>query len=106
LLGMPSLKRAFELLVGQRRPLRLHRVARRVISELEERGLETEAAEVESWLPSASPSEPSMDTSEKRPVLPTHCPSCGAAVRPDEIEWLEDNTAECAYCGSPVRAQS
>jgi hypothetical protein len=36
-------------------------------------------------------------------VLPTHCPSCGAALRPDEIEWLDESTAECAYCGSPVR---
>jgi hypothetical protein len=105
-LGMPSLKRAFELLAQQRRPLRLHRVARRVISELEERGLEREAADVESWLNNASFHEPSTDTSEKRPVLPTHCPSCGAMVRPDETEWLDDITAECAYCGSPLRAQS
>lgn len=104
-LGMPSLKRAFELLVQQRRPLRLHRIARRVISELQERGLESEATEVESWLDNASPSAPSMDAPAKRPVLPTHCPSCGAAVRPDEIEWLDDITAECAYCGSPLREQ-
>jgi hypothetical protein len=105
-LGMPSLKRAFELLVQQRRPLRLHRTARRVISELQERGLETEAAEVEGWLNHAAPSEPTLDAPEKRPVLPTHCPSCGATVRPDEIEWLDAITAECAYCGNPLRAQS
>ena len=33
----------------------------------------------------------------------SHCPSCGASLRPDEVEWLDDVTAECAYCGSPVR---
>jgi hypothetical protein len=104
-LGMPSLKRGFELLVQQRRPLRLHRNLRRVISELQERGLETEAAEVERWLNHAAHSEPSIDSPEKRPVLPTHCSSCGASVRPDEIEWLDDITAECAYCGSPLRAE-
>jgi hypothetical protein len=103
LLGMPSLRRAVELLVELRRPLRLHRVARRVISELQERGLETEAAEVKGWLNNASPSEPSIDEPTKRPVLPIRCPSCGATVRPDEIEWLDDITAECAYCGSPLR---
>jgi predicted Zn-ribbon and HTH transcriptional regulator len=103
---MPSLKRAFELLARQRRPLRLHRIARRVITELSERGLEREAAEVESWLNHASPSAPSMDAPTKRPVLPTHCPSCGAGVRPDEVEWLDDATAECAYCGSPLRGES
>jgi hypothetical protein len=104
-LGMPSLKRAFELLIQQRRPLRLHRIARRVISELSERGLESEAAEAESWLTHESPSAPSVDEPAKRPALPTHCPSCGAGVRPDEIEWLDDITAECAYCGSPLRGE-
>ena len=105
-LGVPSLKRAFELLAQQGQPLRLHRIARRVISELNERGLEREAAEVKSWLNHASPSEPSVDEPFRRPVLPTRCPSCGAMVRPDEIDWLDDITAECAYCGSPVRAES
>jgi hypothetical protein len=104
-LGMPSLKRAFELLIEQKRPLRLQRIARRVILELKERGLEREAAEVESWLNNASPFAPAKDAPTKRPVLSTHCPSCGAAVRPDEIEWLDDITAECAYCGSPLRAE-
>ena len=65
--GMPSLKRAFELLAEQRRPLRLHRIARRVITELSERGFEREAA---------------------------------------EVEWLDDATAECAYCGSPLHRES
>jgi hypothetical protein len=99
-LGRPSLRRAVELLVEQRRPLRLHGVARRVISELQDRGLETEAAEVKGWLNNASPS---IDEPTILPVLLTHCPSCGATVRPDEIEWLDDIAAECAYCGSPLR---
>lgn len=105
-LGMPSLQRAFELLGQQRRPLRLHRIARRVISEMREHGLDREAAEVESWLVNASPSAPSEGPAIKRPALPTHCPSCGAAVRPDEIEWRDEVTAECAYCGSPLHAES
>lgn len=105
-LGMPSLQRAFELLVQQRRPLQLNRNARRVISELQERGLETEAAEVERWLNHVAPSEPSIASPERRTILPTQCLSCGATVRPDEIEWLDDFTAECAYCGSPLQAES
>lgn len=99
-LGMPSLKHALELL-EQRRPLQLPRIARRLISDLKERGLDGEAAEVESWLKNAPPSQPSIEAPAKRTMLPTHCPACGAGVRPDEIEWLDDVTAECAYCGSP-----
>ena len=105
-LGMPSLKRGLELLSQQGSFLRLRRVKRHLINELHERGLETEAAEIEAWTgtPEASVAEIEVkETQVKRPVLPTHCPSCGAAVRPDEIEWLDEVTAECAYCGSTIR---
>jgi hypothetical protein len=107
-LGMPSLKRGLELLAEHGRFPRLHKAGEHVVAELHERGLQNEAAEIETWLKSVLPSMPSFDSLErpsKRPVLPTHCPSCGAAVRPDEVEWLDDITAECAYCGSPVREE-
>ena len=102
-LGMPSLRRGLELLAEREQFLRLQNAGRRVISELKERGLDKEAAEIETWLRTRLPSETSLDVPEKRPTLPTHCPSCGAAVRPDEVEWLDESTAECAYCGSPIR---
>jgi hypothetical protein len=35
--------------------------------------------------------------------LPSHCQACGAAVRPDEVEWVDEQIVECAYCGSPIR---
>jgi hypothetical protein len=107
-LGMPSLKRGLELLSQHRRFPRLHKAGRRVVAELNERGLQNEAAEIETWLRSVLPAMPSLDLTErpsKKPALPTHCPSCGAAVRLDEVEWLDEATAECAYCGSPVREE-
>jgi hypothetical protein len=86
--------------------LKYRRNVKRVLSELESRGLKAEAAEITAWLSSIAPGITEADTeppSAKRPQLPTHCPSCGAAVRPDEVEWLDEVTAECAYCGSPIR---
>ncbi len=105
-LGMPSLERGLELFAQRGQLPRLHQAGTRVVSELNERGLKKEAAEIEAWLKAALPSVPTFGASPRRPVLPTHCPSCGAAVRPDEVEWLDEVTAECAYCGSPVRAES
>jgi len=105
-LGMPSLKRGLDLLAQSGRHLRLHRARRQLISELHERGLTKEAAEIESWHKTDSSPLPTPDETEartKRPILPTHCPSCGAALKSDEVEWLDDVTAECEYCGSPVR---
>jgi hypothetical protein len=93
-LGMPSLKRGLELLAQRGQLPRLQQDGMRVISELNERGLNKEAAEIEAWLKTVSPVVPSLESSLKRPVLPTHCPACGAAVRPDEVEWLDEVT-EC-----------
>jgi hypothetical protein len=108
-LGMPSLKRGLELLAQRRQLPKLHQAGTRLIRELNERGLKAEASEIETWLKTILPSTPSAASPKsppKRPILPTHCPSCGAAVRPDEVEWLDEITAECAYCGSPFREQS
>lgn len=105
-LGMPSLKRGLELLAERNQFPRLQKAAERVIPELRERGLKDEAAEIESWLATVLPSisaPGAPETPSKRPALPAHCPACGATVRPDEVEWLDDQTAECAYCGSPLR---
>ncbi|HXQ35620.1 MAG TPA: hypothetical protein VN843_16505, partial [Anaerolineales bacterium] len=84
----------------------LQKAGSRVLTELNEQGFTNEAAEIAAWLKTILPSMPSLETKEvltKRPILPTHCPSCGAGLRPDEVEWLDDVTAECAYCGNPVR---
>lgn len=105
-LGMPSLKRGLQLLAQRGLDLKYRRNVKRVLSELESRGLKAEAAEITAWLNGIAPGVTEVDTEPppaRRPVLPTHCPSCGAAVRPDEVEWLDDVTAECGYCGSPIR---
>jgi hypothetical protein len=105
-LGLPSLRRGLELLAQHGNLHRLHQAARRVIGELRARGLTSEASEIEDYLLTLSASAPVVGgepAPAKKPQLPTHCPSCGAALLPEEVEWLDDVTAECAYCGSPVR---
>jgi len=105
-LGIPSLKRGLSLLAQRKQLPRLHKAGMRVIAELKERGLNNEAADIDAWLKSMLPPTPDMDTQPLpaiKPILPTHCPQCGAAIRPDEVEWLDKITAECGYCGSPVR---
>ena len=104
-LGMPSLRRGLELLAKRKQFPRLKQAGQQAVSELNERGLQREASEIESWLNNVLPAVPSPASPVKRPILPIHCPSCGAGVHPDEIEWLDDVTAECAYCGNQLRAE-
>jgi hypothetical protein len=107
-LGMPSLKRGFELLAQRKQFEHLRKAGQGVMAELNQRGLTRESAEIEACLNSSLLAIPATETGAtpaKRPVLPTHCPQCGAALRPDEVEWLDQSTAECAYCGSPIREE-
>ncbi len=104
--GLAHVKRGLSLLAGRADWAALHHAGKRALAELNERGLGKEAAEIEAWLEATLPAGRAMfaeHTARQKPQLPTHCPSCGAALRPDEVEWLDESTAECAYCGSPVR---
>jgi len=106
--GIARFRSGLTLLASQQRFARLRSLGEGIEAELCERDLETEAQEiealVESNLPFAASAEPIAPA--KKPLLPTHCPSCGAGMKPYEIEWLGDLTAKCAYCGSPVRGNS
>ncbi|MBI5944140.1 MAG: hypothetical protein HY864_07215 [Chloroflexi bacterium] len=102
--GVAHLRRGLTLLEAQGRIPRMQAFGQRAVSELKARGLTAEAEEIAALIQvPASHETPTEPVAAKRPILPTHCPSCGGAVRPDEVEWLDDITAECAYCGSPVR---
>lgn len=105
--GLTTLRHGLTILASQGRIHRMRVMGQRVIEELHTRGLNAEAEEIASLLSGSFPKEIPTETFTitKRPVLPTHCPSCGAALKPDEVEWIDDNTVECDYCGSPVRGE-
>ena len=105
--GVTHFRSGITLLATQQRYHRLRKAGGRIVDELRKRGLNAEANEVESGLRNndQAPAEKVAPAPQKRAILPTHCPSCGAAMRPDEVEWLDELTAECDYCGSPVRAE-
>ena len=45
------------------------------------------------------------DGSEMKTVrLPEKCPSCGAALSYETIDWVGPLEAKCTYCGGTVRA--
>jgi len=104
--GLAQLKQGLSILVERADWRQLQRDGRRVLAELHESGMAEDAAEVERWLAATLPAMPAIQSapsSGHKPVLPTQCPSCGAALLPDEIAWLDDMTVECAYCGNPIR---
>lgn len=105
--GVVHFRSALTLLGTQQRYHRLHKVGGHLVEELRERGFHAEADEVESVIRNNDQAPVREEAVVSRiAILPTHCPSCGAAVRSNEVEWLDEFTAECDYCGSPIRADS
>ncbi len=107
--AVDDMKNGLKMLAERGRWGRFQRAGQRAVAALRQAGMKTEADAVLEFLKTNSLSggfDPeAVSTVKRRPLLPTHCPSCGAAIEPDEIEWMDEATAECDFCGSPIRAQ-
>ena len=88
-----------EMLANASRWVVLRHAGERAIATLEAQGEEALAAEVrqalERWLAQAPPPPAARQAAQ---ALPARCPSCGAPVHPDEVEW-QHGVPLCAYCG-------
>ncbi len=104
-------RRGLGILAEHRRWLALRRQAERVARILRERGDPLHADEITAWLrgqpvPAQEPTAPAPGPSaSKPPRLPLHCPSCGGPVDPRDVEWVDEGTVECNYCGGMIRAE-
>ncbi len=104
-----EIREGLELLAEMGRWRILRAAGERAVAELHQHGMTQEAEEVAAWLHDALAGAPrdaitAPGSTARPPLLPTHCPQCGGSVHSDEIEWMDSHTAECAYCGSPIRA--
>jgi hypothetical protein len=107
--GYQQIKRGLSIIAQRGNFQRLNKVTHRIINELKQHDMNKEADELATWLKAALPigfTPAVAPQALKQAPLPTHCPSCGAPVRPDEVDWLDEATAECAFCGSPVRGEN
>jgi hypothetical protein len=107
--GMDLLRTAVDLLASAGAVGILGQIVRISVSELNSLGLKKEAEVVRIYASQKAPGwemEPAREpAATAKPVLPVRCPQCGGAIRPDEVDWIDDRTAECAYCGSPLRPE-
>lgn len=77
----------------------------RIVQELEAKGYHDLAVELRaeaSALLGGSVGPPPERV--ERAALPTRCASCNGPVRADQVVWIDERSAECAYCGSVVEA--
>ncbi len=105
--GMAHLQQGLSLIATRGNWQRLYAVGGRLEGELKQRGLKAEAAQIEAMVKGKLPAgfTPAGGPDAKL-VLPTNCPGCGAPVRADEAERVDERTVECPFCGSMVRAEN
>jgi hypothetical protein len=103
--GMQLLRTGLGILLTAGAVRRIRQITTAAAYELDRLGHAPEAAEVRKFLADLpAPAESAAPPAEPvRPTLPTHCGQCGAIVRTDEVDWIDAQTAECAFCGSPIR---
>lgn len=82
---------------------RLMAAGPRIADELRTAGFASEAQTFLDALGSAGAS-PSTSASAAPwpPRLPPKCPSCGGIVHPGEVEWADEHSVLCDYCGSVI----
>ena len=109
--GMENLKQAFDVLAQKSEWMRLIRARSRAVDQLRQNGLEQEASEIEEYLSDRIPDEisdqinrgPINPISKAIAMLPVSCPGCGVPIRSDQVDWVDEITAECPYCGKIMR---
>jgi len=101
---------ALRLFLSARRPRKVRRLLPKMVAALEKHGRHEEAEKLRKQAeellgpPGARlGARPGLGRAH-RGTLPGKCPSCGAPIKPDEVNWVGRNSAECPYCGSVVTA--
>lgn len=106
--GVAHLKQGLAIIANRGNFQHLQKAGSRIVDELNQRGRKGEAADLEAWLKKTVPdgfsAGPFASAAQPR-RLPTNCPGCGGPLHADEVDWSDDVTAECPYCGSAVRAE-
>jgi len=106
--GMTLLMQGLSIIAKRGNWLHLQNAGQRIVAELNQRGLKAESAEIAAWLkqtiPAGFAAAPASGPPKPR-HLPTNCPGCGGPLHTDEVEWTDEITAECPYCGSAVRVE-
>jgi predicted Zn-ribbon and HTH transcriptional regulator len=113
-IGIVHIKQGLSLFAGRGEWLKFYRNRRRTVEELLRLGLNGETDALATYLSAELPAGIQEDEAKTRDnigrverrkaVLPPKCQGCGAPLRSDEVEWVDEVSAECPYCGSISRS--
>ena len=102
--GINLARKGLDMLADAHRWGKLNIIGQRLVDTLAANGYTKESERIQDWLSKTLRGHStSRSTPDKaRSQLPPKCPYCGATIRSDEVSWIDNKSAECAYCGSAV----
>lgn len=108
--SLASFEQGLLMLIERSRWRTARRIGAQIVAEMERLKHLPQAQALGAWLQQRMMGFPQVSAPEaaapaRRPRLALKCPSCGGAVNPEEVEWLDDETVECVYCGNSIRAE-
>jgi hypothetical protein len=105
--GMEEIQMGLKVFSDRGQVQQVNRVGTRVVNDLNNRGLKAEAGQIQALISQSTPANfvPGGMPERKPRALPTSCPGCGGPIRSNEVDWADEVTAECPYCGSSLRAE-
>lgn len=114
LVGLDHLKQGLSLFAERGEWLKFHRNRKKMVEELHRLKLHGEAEALAIFFSADIPEGIKEDETynqevagrveRRKAILPVNCQGCGAPLRSDEVEWVDEVTAECPYCGSLSRS--
>ncbi len=98
-------RQALQFWLDAERESKAQPVFTQLIADLRARALHAEANTLLNEFPHLSDTLTAADTPTSRGQLPAQCPNCGGPLRSDEVDWVDETSAECAYCGGVVKTE-
>ena len=114
--GIQIIKEGFGIWVSRKQWIELHKGYRISVARLKGDGFTDEADELEKWVidqvPDSIKNLPVWEngsyqtTAPAKKKLPSVCPQCGAPVDPKEVEWFNDEIAQCPFCNVILNSEN
>jgi rubrerythrin len=110
--GVDLMWRGFRLLEKTKRWPAILKNGKGAVARLQRAEQLDEANKLQTWLdqilkdhPEAAAESLERTTAKKPYRFPPKCPHCGASIRLDEVEWIDEGNIECPFCGSTIQPE-
>lgn len=103
-LAVASFQTALEALAQTGRWFAYRHVLRQATQELESQGFYAQSDALKNHQREGAESQ-TVPNNPARKQLPSKCISCGAPLHADKVDWIDDDRAECPYCGVIVQGE-